>query len=205
MKEILREYKAKEKEIKQRLKEFSSLRKASTEDIFYELCFCIMAVQTSGLRSWKVVEKLKEQDFFNKGTNPKNFLRQGYVRFHNNKTRHLLEAREKFAEIISVLREEKNVDLLREWLVKNVKGVGYKEASHFLRNIGMTQELAIIDRHILRNMLRYRTISEIPKSISRKKYLELEQKFQNFSKRLELTPAALDLFFWAKETGVVFK
>ncbi|GAJ17855.1 unnamed protein product, partial [marine sediment metagenome] len=25
---------------------------------------------------------------------------------------------------------------LREWVVKNFKGLGYKEASHFLRNIG---------------------------------------------------------------------
>jgi len=38
-----------------------------------------------------------------------------------------------------------------EWLVKNLTGLGYKEAGHFLRNIG-SGKIAILDRHILRNL-----------------------------------------------------
>ena len=36
----------------------------------------------------------------------------------------------------------------REWVVKNVKGLRYKEDSHFLRNIDY-KNIAIIDFHIL--------------------------------------------------------
>ncbi len=205
MEELRGIYKRKEGEILKRLSEFSNLKKADEGTLFYELCFCILAVQTSGIRSWKVAERLKESGFYNNGALPTKFLREGYIRFHNNKARHLLEARQKFPEIMKKVKEIKDEAELRDWLVNNVKGLGMKEASHFLRNIGFTQNLAIIDRHILKNMLRYEIIEEIPKSLTRKKYLELEEKFQGFSKGMGMKPAELDLLLWAKEVGVVFK
>ena len=60
---------------------------------------------------------------------------------------------------------------LREWLVKNVKGLGYKEASHFLRNIGKSEDLAILDRHILKNLQDLKVINDIPKKLPTQKYL----------------------------------
>ena len=42
---------------------------------------------------------------------------------------------------------------LRNFIAENVKGYGLKEASHFLRNIGKSDnQIAILDRHILRNL-----------------------------------------------------
>ncbi len=205
MKELRKFYSAKKQEIRDRLKEFSRLRNASEERLFYELCFCIMAVQTSGVRSWKTAEKLRENKFFEQGASPEKFLREGYIRFHNNKSKHLLEMRSEFPEIAQALRGGKSVEEMREWLVQNVKGVGWKEASHFLRNTGHTGKLAILDRHILRNMHRFGFAEEIPKSLTRNKYLELEQNFIKMARELGMKPAELDLLLWAKETGFVFK
>ena len=186
--------------IQKRLKEF---KKISGEDIFYELCFCIMAVQTSGKKSWDVVMELKKKDFFRRNINPAPFLRKGYIRFHNTKSKHLILAKKKYFQIKKALTIN-NVNELREWLIFNVRGIGMKEASHFLRNIGKTEELAILDRHILRNMklfgARMRT-----KTLTKKTYLSLEKKFMELARKLNMKPAELDLLLWAKEVGVVFK
>ncbi|HIH65704.1 MAG TPA: N-glycosylase/DNA lyase [Nanoarchaeota archaeon] len=212
MQELINFYSEKKQEIKSRLQEFSKLRGASDERLFYELCFCIMAVQTSGVRSWKTAESLRRNKFFERGQRPEKFLREGYIRFHNNKSKHLLEMRAKFPEILRALKGAssmasgiKSIEEMREWLVQNVKGVGWKEASHFLRNIGRTRELAILDRHILRNMVRFGFADGMPKSLTKNKYLELEQSFINMASSLEMKPAELDLLLWAKETGFVFK
>jgi len=212
MQELRDFYSEKGAEISQRLQEFSKLRGASDERLFYELCFCIMAVQTSGVRSWRTAESLRRNKFFERGQRPEKFLREGYIRFHNNKSKHLLEMRAKFPEILRALKGAssmasgiKSIEEMREWLVQNVKGVGWKEASHFLRNIGRTRELAILDRHILRNMNRFGFANGIPKSLTKNKYLELEQNFIKMAHKFEMKPAELDLLLWARETGFVFK
>jgi thermostable 8-oxoguanine DNA glycosylase len=54
-------------------------------------------------------------------------------------------------------------------------------------------------------LLYYKVISSIPKNINKNKYLELEQKFIKFSEDIKIPLVDLDLLFWAKQTGVVFK
>ena len=89
------------------------------------------------------------------------------------------------------------------YLVKNVKGLGLKEASHFLRNTGH-ENLAILDRHILKNLAKLNII-ELPKTLTPKIYFEIENKFQNFSKEVNIPMDELDLLFWSMETGEIFK
>ena len=86
-----------------------------------------------------------------------------------------------------------------------MKGLGYKEASHFLRNIGVGLDLAILDRHIIKNLKRYGVIEEVPKSLTPKKYLEIEEKMKEFARRIDIPMPELDLLFWSMETGEVFK
>jgi N-glycosylase/DNA lyase len=93
----------------------------------------------------------------------------------------------------------------RDWLVQKVKGVGYKEASHFLRNIGYEEEFAILDRHILKNLKLLGVIEKIPNSLSKKRYLEIEKRMKEFAERIEIPMADLDLLLWYKETGMIFK
>ena len=93
----------------------------------------------------------------------------------------------------------------REWLVHNIDGLGYKEASHFLRNIGLGEKIAILDRHILRNLNQLGIIEEIPKSISQAKYMQIEKNMMEFAKQINIPLSHLDLLFWYKGTGEIFK
>ena len=92
---------------------------------------------------------------------------------------------------------------LRDWIVKNVKGLGYKEASHFLRNIGF-DDFAIIDFHIVDLLADYNLIKK-PKNLNRKKYLEIEKILRKISRKTGLTLAELDLYLWYLETGKILK
>jgi N-glycosylase/DNA lyase len=83
--------------------------------------------------------------------------------------------------------------------------MGYKEASHFLRNIGMGEDLAILDRHILKNLKILGVISEIPVSLTRNKYLEIEIKMRDFAENVKIPMSHLDLLLWYKETKEIFK
>jgi N-glycosylase/DNA lyase len=113
--------------------------------------------------------------------------------------------KDQFFVIAQILSEPASALELREWLVKNVLGLGYKEASHFLRNIGRNDGLAILDRHILRNLKRLGVIKSIPKSISRKYYLDIEQRFSKFAIDLGIALDELDLVFWSMGTGEIRK
>ena len=54
-------------------------------------------------------------------------------------------------------------------------------------------------------MQKYKYIKEIPKTITKKKYLELENIFKKFAKDLNLEVEELDLLLWYLEAGYVFK
>ena len=93
----------------------------------------------------------------------------------------------------------------REWFVDNVKGIGLKEASHFLRNIGLGEDLAILDRHILKNLALLGVIEEVPASLSRRLYLEIEDRMRKFAENIKIPMSHLDLLLWYMETNEIFK
>jgi N-glycosylase/DNA lyase len=104
-----------------------------------------------------------------------------------------------------LLKSFSNIYECRKWLANNIDGLGYKEASHFLRNIGLGEEIAILDRHILRNLKETGVIEEIPKSLSRAKYMQVEKQMIGFARQIRIPVSHLDLLFWSKETGEIFK
>ena len=197
---VIEEYQNRKGIIKKRLEDFSNVKK---EDYFYEACFCILTPQSSAKSCWKATLLLEENDFENKNINPVSYL-SDRIRFHINKSKYLLELKEKWQLIKEKLEEIKDSRELRDFLVKNVKGYGYKEASHFLRNIGH-RNVAILDRHILKNLYKLNVINEIPISLTPKKYFEIENKFVEFSNKVNISMDELDLLFWSQETGEVFK
>mgnify|MGYP001550855255 CR=1 FL=1 len=198
-------------QIKNRLNEFTAIRKRKDlKEHFIELAFCILTPQSSAKMAGKTIDLLLKNDIlFSK---PSDTLAEilRFVRFRNNKANYLIEAREKhfygksqFMDII--YNKNENIITKREWLVKNVKGIGYKEASHYLRNIGLGKTVAILDRHILKNMNSLGLINEIPKTISSKKYIQLELILTNFSSKINIPLAYLDFVLWYKEAGEVYK
>ena len=198
--DLINFYQEKKEIIKQRLDDFKKIEKE--EDLFYELCFCILTPQSKAKLCWKAIEDLKKNDFLHKEINPLPFL-IGRTRFQNNKSKYLIEAKNKYKEIIENLRKL-NAFQMREWLIENIKGISYKESGHFLRNIG-ERDLAILDRHILKNLFEQKVIEEIPKTLTKKKYLEIENKFKEFSEKINIPMDELDLLFWSQETGEIFK
>jgi N-glycosylase/DNA lyase len=196
--------------IQTRLNEFKQILNRNDDDVFAELCFCLLTPQSSAKTCWAAVSRLKERSLLLKGAANEIQPQLNDVRFGDSKARYIVEARDLFTKdgklyLKSHLSSFTNLFELREWMVENVKGLGYKEASHFLRNVGLGEEFAILDRHILRNLMRMEVISEVPVSITRKRYLEIEEKLRRFSREIGIPLADLDLLFWSRETGWIFK
>ena len=203
-------YREKKGAIHDRLLEFKQVMQWNDADVFAELSFCLLTPQSSAKVCWAAVTKLREQSLLLKGEASDLGPHLSQVRFGESKAKYIVEARELFSKngelsLKSKISSFYNPFELREWLVENVKGLGYKEASHFLRNIGLGEEFAILDRHILRNLNRLGVIPEIPASITKKRYLEMEEKLRRFSAEIGIPMADLDLLFWSKETGWIFK
>ncbi len=186
-----------------RIKQFISVKKKGIPEIFKELCFCIMTANCGAAKCIEVNDRidkgflnLSEEELVNK------FKEYGY-RFPNIRAKYIVEARNYIFELESIINSNVDEIKLREWVVKNIKGLGYKEASHFLRNIGY-KNLAIIDFHIVDLLVKYNLI-EKPKSMTKRKYLEIENVLKQIGKELCLDMAKLDLYLWYKETGKVLK
>jgi N-glycosylase/DNA lyase len=209
--EIIQLYKPVKNQITARLTEFEDVwNKGSNEDIFIELVFCLLTPQSKAHSCWNALENIIDKDVLFSGSSKQIAGKLDGVRFCNNKSKYIIKARKQFISngritIRGKLKQFDSSRSAREWLVENVKGLGYKEASHFLRNIGWGVDLAILDRHILKNLDNYRVINEIPKYLPKKKYIEIEQKMEEFAKALVIPMAHLDLLFWYKETGKIFK
>jgi len=208
--EIKQVYSKFKKEIERRLDEFKQIgENASPEEVFAELAFCILTPQSKARLCWEAILSMRKKSILLNGTKKAINKELQKVRFKNKKTEYLLEARNKFFKggdsIYSIIKKSKSPITLREYLVKNLKGIGWKEASHFLRNIGLGADIAILDRHIIRNLIELGVLGEYPKNLSEKKYIEIEEKMKKLSKNLNIPMDTLDLVFWAKETGEVFK
>ena len=197
--------------IVKRLSEFRILWKnADDKKLFIELSFCLFTPQSNAKSCWKAVEILLEKDLIYNGSSSQISEKINLVRFRNNKASYLVEARGKFfgknsISLRSALESQADSFLKREWLVSNIKGMGYKEASHYLRNIGLGEDIAILDRHILKNMVKLGIIDEIPKTLSKANYLKLESLLNEFSESSSIPMGHLDFVLWFKEAGDVFK
>ncbi|MEA1993372.1 MAG: N-glycosylase/DNA lyase [Euryarchaeota archaeon] len=206
MEEIKRIYFSAQEKIRTRLDEFDRLwEKGNDEVIFAELVFCLLTPQSKAQSCWKAVETLLNKNLLLKGNKDQISKEIGGARFKYKKAAYIVEAREHFQDIKSVIENSKDVYKAREWLVQNVKGMGCKEASHFLRNIGFGEELAILDRHILRNLESLGVIEKLPRFLTKKQYLAMEKKMKKFSKEIGISMSHLDLVLWYKETGAIFK
>ena len=206
-------YMKKKEDIELRLQDFRSVFNMPDRFIFKELCFCLLTPQSKARTCNRTIEKLYSNMLLFSGTEKDISENIRDIRFRNNKAQYIILARDFFTdsekgEIYikkAIQKHEKDIPALRLWLVKNIKGLGMKEASHFLRNIGKGDDIAILDRHILKNLERYRIIDSIPKSITQKRYIKIENCVRKLSKDTGIPMDALDLLFWSEETGEIFK
>jgi N-glycosylase/DNA lyase len=94
----------------------------------------------------------------------------------------------------------------RDWLAQEtrIKGLGYKESSHFLRNIGF-KGYAILDKHVMRCLADLGLVETVKPPATRRRYLELEQTLKQLAAELGIDFDELDLVLWSMKTGEVLK
>ena len=164
-------------EVDKRIKEFEN-----NKDYFRELCYCLLTANFNAERSIKIQNILNKD--FHKLT-------------EKQLAKKLKSLGHRFPNTIA------NKTTLREWLVNNIKGLGYKEASHFLRNIGY-KDYAIIDFHIL-DLLEENKLIKKQKTINKKTYIEIENVLKKLANQTKLNLAELDLYLWYLETNKILK
>jgi N-glycosylase/DNA lyase len=201
-------------DIDERLLTFKNLYESgSAKDIFTEMSFCTCTPQNNAQKAWDAVCTLaKDGMLFDSADTPEMaaILRERGVRFHTNKASYIVRNRKNYYPdtkkiITDIIKNNDGMIAARNYLAQNVFGWGLKEASHFLRNIGFGSDLCILDRHILRQLVLYNVIKEVPKSITKSVYLEIEQCMISFASLQKIPLDAMDLLFWYKEKNELFK
>lgn len=186
--------------VEEKIQEFE--KKRDWKELFSELCFCILTANYTaegGIRIQKNIGfdgfyKLSEGELAQK-------LAANSHRFPNARAAYIQQARKHAKDLETVFRfDGKNARL---WL-QGIKGLGMKEASHFLRNIGF-KDVAILDRHILTLLKDNDYIISIPKTLSRKNYVEIEKIMEEIGENTGVDQARLDLYLWYEKTGKIFK
>ncbi|MCD6156986.1 MAG: N-glycosylase/DNA lyase [Euryarchaeota archaeon] len=192
------------KMVSKRIREFELLRESSWKEIFSELCFCMLTANSSAEACIRIQRELGPEGFLSlpEESLARKLAELGH-RYPRTRARYIVEAR-KYAKDLKRVVLSLSEERAREWLVRNIKGIGMKEASHFLRNIG-AKNLAIIDRHVLRALKEYKIINSIPRSLTKSKYLEIENVLRKAARDLGITLAELDLYLWYSRTGKVLK
>lgn len=211
VRELKRIYFAKRLEIRDRLAEFAKVgRTGSPERLFEELTFCIFTAGASARMGLRSVEGVRPLLMGGTVREIQSAL-AGRHRFPNNRGAYVYETREYLRDhcdlqLREALRKFKRADDRRDFLAanRNVRGIGYKEASHFLRNIGY-RGYAILDKHVLTRLAEFEVI-ESPKPPSTKKtYLDIEERVTVFADSIGIDFDELDLLLWYTKTGEILK
>lgn len=188
--------------VEKRIREFEQKNAEGDLEWFSELCFCILTANTSAELGIKMQNSISPIEFasLSEIELAKKLKDLGY-RFYNTRAKYIHE-NQKFAYVIKKIIYEKDDDEKRDWLLENIKGLGYKESSHFLRNVGY-KNYAIIDKHIF-NLMKKNGLTEEDR-ITEKNYLILEEELKKLADKLEMDLARLDLYLWYIETGKILK
>jgi N-glycosylase/DNA lyase len=198
-------------EIRSRIAEFDSIgRQGSDSEYFEEMVFCFFTGGCSarmGMNSLEAVRALLltgDQEQLSSALT-------GVHRYPNARARYIIASR-KYLQEHCGLRLRKRLESFdcpqerRDWLArdKGIKGLGYKEASHYLRNIGY-KGYAILDKHVLNCLAELKLIDDPKPPNTRTKYLTVEEKVKQLSDMTEIGFDELDLVLWSMKTGVILK
>jgi len=191
-------------QVEERIKKFKILYLKGNEEWFSELCFCILTANSSAKLGMSIQNTIGLEGFLRLPEDElTRLLRRLGHRFSERRANFIVRARE-FSNIKDIVISFADEMQARDWLVENVMGFGYKEASHFLRNVGY-DDVAILDRHVLRTICENRMIDEIPRGLTRRAYLEIESKLRDLGAQLGMPLSKLDLYIWYLKTGYVLK
>ncbi len=189
--------------VEEKVKYFLGIDRSSPMEVMRELAYCILTANSKAEVALEIESEIGDK-YLELGLNDikEVLVRHGY-RFPNVRSKYVIEARGKLDMVLKIVNSGGSVFNMRSRLVRLVKGFGYKEASHFLRNIGFL-EVAIIDRHILRLLRNYGLVDNNIK-VTPRRYLYIERIILGLADELGLKPGVLDLYMWYLSTGKVLK
>ena len=210
---LLATYAERRKEIRSRLREFRDVWKTASDDrLWEEMVFCIFTAGASakmGLRSIEALRSLLHSGAHHEMSTA--LIAAGAHRFPNARPGYVVVTRDYLHESFSMrlrdrLQSFRDPMQRRDWLAQDprVKGLGYKEASHFLRNIGF-KGYGILDKHIVRSLNELGVIDSPKPPTSRVRYLETEKRMWQFATRTGINFDELDLLLWSMKTGEILK
>lgn len=189
--------------INSKIREFSKFKNASSQEIFGELCFCLLTANTSAEMGVRTQETIGIDNFINMDQGRlRDALKSSKYRFYNLRSKFIADSRWIIEELPGLINAGNSFET-REYLVENIKGLGYKESSHFLRNVGVF-DFAILDKHILK-MLQNENKGLTTNVASRKNYLSTEGIILDLASEMGLKPGILDLYMWKIATGKLIK
>ena len=209
--ELKQIYLEKRREIRSRLAEFEEVgRTASDEKLFEELVFCIYTAGASARMGLRSVEAVRPVLMTGTLRDIQRALDHRH-RWPEARGAYTFETREYLRErcglrMRDLLSSFETTEERRDFFAANpgVRGLGYKEASHFLRNVGF-RGYAILDKHILGRLAELGVIESPKPPSTKKRYLDLEQKLKLFSERIDIDFDELDLLLWYTKTGEILK
>ncbi|MCD6109071.1 MAG: N-glycosylase/DNA lyase [Thermoplasmata archaeon] len=189
--------------IDSRIKEFNITGRKDNFTLFKELCFCILTANFNAEKSIRIQREIDNGFLLLSEEKLVDKLQKNGHRYPKSRAKYIVEARRYKNVLKKIIESSRDEYDLREWLVRNIKGIGYKEASHFLRNIGF-KNIAIVDFHIIDLLSRYNLI-EKPKYLSKNIYFQIEKLLRKIAKKTGVSLAELDLYMWYMETGKILK
>jgi len=196
--------------------------KVREESMWNELCFCVLSanvfydnaksafhiLRKKGYLNAKwIKEERKARTIIRKQLQQSTFLPRKIngelrkYRYPDRRSKQIVDAAKilysRNNSIKKLLKKSKSELKLRLYLVKKIPGLGIKEASHFLRNIGFSKSLAIIDVHV-RSFLERMTLVDFLKkgALTEKVYLILEKILRNLARFHKLKLSVLDMAIW---------
>jgi len=209
--ELKRDYRRKKRTIERRLAEFRAVYDRGDAAIFEELCFCILTAGSSARMGMRTIAALR--DLLLTGSEQELQQRAGRhrVRFWRLRPSYIHCTREHLKTVCglklrALLDSFDDPGARRDFFARNkaIKGLGYKEASHFLRNIGF-RGYAILDKHIVNSLRELGVIGKTLKPTTRKGYLAIEKKLKRFAEEIGIDMDHLDLLLWSRKTGEILK
>jgi N-glycosylase/DNA lyase len=204
-------YRARREEIRARLRDFEEVwRTADDARLWEEMVYCIFTAGASarmGLGSVEAVRPLLAS-----GTHEELAAAlSGRHRYPNSRSGYIVVTRE-YLEGDCQLRLRERLSSFgdaverRDWLARSrgIKGLGYKESSHFLRNVGL-RGYAILDKHILRCLFEVGVLDSPQPPATRARYLATESRLRDFARDVSIDFDELDLVLWSMKTGEILK
>ncbi|MXW22471.1 MAG: hypothetical protein F4X55_05205 [Candidatus Dadabacteria bacterium] len=207
--ELLELYELRGEEIRKRLLEFKeTFQKADDLQVFHELSFCILSSgvgpKIAGQCMRAIGEKLadgKEDELLGRI--------ETIHKYAENVSRYIVFTREYLKEehgflLKSLVSSFEDRVERRDFFAKNpgIKGLGYMQASHFLRNLGFSG-YAILDRNNLASLSELGIIGETKYPLTKRRYLETESLMTEAAHELGISLDEFDLLLWSRKRKYV--